>query len=440
MYGQLAELRSLWMVDHIIPYVAMTATATKTTTATIIRNLELRNPVQIIQSPHRANIHYSVIRMEHDNIEEIFKPLIEDLKANRYNTERTIIFCQRLNMARSLYRLFDRHLREHFQDIKPYEKYQGNTEDAAKEYISKSFADDKGSVRVLVATIAFGMGVDCKGLRLVIHFGPPTDIDNYCQETGRAGRDGAQSYAVLIMYPRSVNSKRVSAEMKDYCSNTAKCRQELLYQHFSGRYTKVLPMHNCCDICCKKCDCSLNNKVCSREHAVLSSFEKLIHKESSMQPCAADAILSNTAETELREKLRQFRLKITSSTSEMYTGSEITSGFPRKAVDEIVSNCMKMKEPKDVMRFSSILSSDLCTPLFEIVSDSVNRDSFVNINIPGLSLPEHEEVTAELPNSDFSSEASESETSEDSCDSDNFINLQNRYRSRLPSSSSDDSA
>eukprot|EP00112_Aurelia_sp_Birch-Aquarium-sp1_P017157 Seg3958.5 transcript_id=Seg3958.5/GoldUCD/mRNA.D3Y31 product="ATP-dependent DNA helicase RecQ" protein_id=Seg3958.5/GoldUCD/D3Y31 len=371
---QLAELRSLWMVDHIIPYVAMTATATKATTATIIRHLELRNPLKIIQSPHRANIHYSVIRMKHDNIEEIFKSLIEDLKGNRYNTERTIIFCQRLNTARSLYRLFDSHLREHFPDIKPYEKYQGNTEDAGKEYISKSFADANGSVRVLIATIAFGIAT--------IAFGPASDIDNYCQETGRAGRDGEQSYALLIMYPRCVNSKRVSAAMKDYYTNTEKCRQELIYQQFSGPYKKVSPIHNCCDICCKKCYCGLNNKACSKEREVLLSFEKRIRKEVSLQPCATNAVLSDTAQTELKEELRQYRLKITKPTSEMYTGSEITSGFPRKAIDEIISNCMKIKEPKDVMRFSSILSSDLCTPLWKIVTEALNIDSFVNINIP----------------------------------------------------------
>eukprot|EP00794_Sanderia_malayensis_P008486 gene8486-9392_t len=228
LYGQLGELRSLWVLYCDIPYLAMKATATKETTTRLIRNLEMKNPLQIIKSPHRGNIHYSVIRLQHDNIEEIFQPVIDDLKANRYNTQRCIIFCQRLKSARALYRLFDSQLREHFQESKPYEKYQGKTEDAAKEYISKSFADINGSVRVLIATIAFGMGVDCKGLRFVIHFGPPADIDSYCQETGRAGRDGKQSYALLIMYPRCMNSKRVSIEMKEYCSNTEKCRQDLI--------------------------------------------------------------------------------------------------------------------------------------------------------------------------------------------------------------------
>eukprot|EP00795_Rhopilema_esculentum_P004084 gene4084-20264_t len=121
----------------------------------------------------------------------------------------------------------------------------------------------------------------------------------------------------------------------------------------------------------------------------------------------------------------------------MYTGSEITSGFPRKAIDDIVGNCTRIKEPGDRMRFSCILSSDLCTTLWEIVTEAVYSDSFVNINIPGVLLPDSE-VSAEL-HSDSPCETSESGCSEDSCDSDDLAILQNKYKSKLPSSSSDDS-
>ena len=72
-----------------------------------------------------------------------------------------------------------------------------------------------GSVRVVFATTAFGMGVDCKGLYNIIHFGPPGDIDDYLQESGRAGRDNAQSHAVLVLYPKCTSGK-VSKEMKLY--------------------------------------------------------------------------------------------------------------------------------------------------------------------------------------------------------------------------------
>eukprot|EP00794_Sanderia_malayensis_P008487 gene8487-9393_t len=114
------------------------------------------------------------------------------------------------------------------------------------------------------------------------------------------------------------------------------------------------------------------------------------------------------------------------------------SGFPRLAVDELISNCMKIKEPNDVMRLSSILNSDLCTLLWKIVTEALKKESFVNINLQTLPLPESQ-IGADLADSDDSYETSESETSGDSSDSDHFTNLKYRYKSRLPSSSSDDS-
>jgi len=65
------------------------------------------------------------------------------------------------------------------------------------EHILSSFKSMDGNVRVLIATVAFGMGVDCKGLHYVIHFGPPSNLDSYLQESSRAG-----SLSVLTLFPR----------------------------------------------------------------------------------------------------------------------------------------------------------------------------------------------------------------------------------------------
>ena len=67
-----------------------------------------------------------------------------------------------------------------------------------KEHILASFQSDQGSIRILVATIAFGMGVDCKQVHRTVHFGPAKNVECYMQESGRAGRDGAQSTAFLL--------------------------------------------------------------------------------------------------------------------------------------------------------------------------------------------------------------------------------------------------
>ena len=74
-----------------------------------------------------------------------------------------------------------------------------------KEAVLSAFQREDSCVRVSVATIAFGMGVDCKGVHRTIHFGPSKNIEAYIQETGRAGRDGKQSVAFLVYHGLLLN-------------------------------------------------------------------------------------------------------------------------------------------------------------------------------------------------------------------------------------------
>ena len=85
-----------------------------------------------------------------------------------------------------------------------------------KEFLLSDFTNENGIVRVLIGTIAFRMGVDCKGLHTVIHYGPPGTLEDYFQEVGHAGQDGLPSKAVLVTYPKSLNSKNISKAVKLY--------------------------------------------------------------------------------------------------------------------------------------------------------------------------------------------------------------------------------
>ena len=84
--------------------------------------------------------------------------------------------------------------------------------ESVKGHVLDQFADSSKPLRILIATIAYGMGVNCKGVRRVIHFGPSKSIDAYLQESGRCGRDGEQSDAILLY--NGINAKVADAEMK----------------------------------------------------------------------------------------------------------------------------------------------------------------------------------------------------------------------------------
>ena len=99
------------------------------------------------------------------------------------------------------------------------------------------------------------MGVDCKGLDTVIHFNPLVTLEDYFQEAGNAGRDGLPREAVLMTYPKSLNSKNISKAVKLYSRNEEIFRRILLFKGFGEEKQSLDPMHMCCDICAKVCNC-----------------------------------------------------------------------------------------------------------------------------------------------------------------------------------------
>ena len=128
-------------------------------------------------------------------------------------------------------------------------------------------SDPSGSCHVLFATITFGMGINISNIFLVIHLGPPSDIDDYLQETGRNGKP---AHAHLYLNGRFMYHS-LSNEML-YCDNNEQCRRVALLKHFSNLMPDqgiLSPLRNCCDICAQSCVCdSSTNPIAT------SVFEK----------------------------------------------------------------------------------------------------------------------------------------------------------------------
>ena len=125
---------------------------------------------------------------------------------------------------------------------------------ANKDKILHSFQSVTRTIRLLIATIAFGMGVDCKGVRRVVHCGPSKNVEANVQETGRAGRDGSQSAAYILYNGILVN--HIDGHMKEYVK-THECRRKELLKHFDYVTEEHNIPHLCCDICASKCGCGL---------------------------------------------------------------------------------------------------------------------------------------------------------------------------------------
>ena len=237
--------------------LALTATATKATRDFVIENLCLHNPILLSATPERTDNRYSVVRISSRDSKEFLKPLFEDMTLNLYSARRVLIFHRLTNDVRRSYQCFNQTSKNKFHSYsdRPFARYHSKTDDAVKDFLLSDFTNENGIVRVLIATIAFGMGVDCKGWHTVIHYCLPGTLESYFQEAGHAGRDGLPIEAVLVTHPKSLNSKNISKAVRLYSKNEKLCCHMLMLREFREKKQSLDPMHMSCDISAKVCNC-----------------------------------------------------------------------------------------------------------------------------------------------------------------------------------------
>ncbi len=228
------------------PVIALTATADKLTQKDILDKLALDHPTQFVSSFNRANITYRVIPRKNS-----FVQLLQFLE--RRKDDSGIIYC--------LSRKATEGLAEQLQNAGYAARaYHAGLENAEKVRNQEAFLRDE--VRIIVATIAFGMGINKSNVRYVIHAHLPKNIEGYYQETGRAGRDGLPSDALLLYAASDSFKLREFAKVEGNEEQSAimlkklddmvqyaqlqRCRRQYLMQYFNEDFPD-----NCgsCDVC-----------------------------------------------------------------------------------------------------------------------------------------------------------------------------------------------
>ncbi|MEG9530800.1 DNA helicase RecQ [Mannheimia indoligenes] len=168
-----------------VPLMALTATADPTTRADILHHLRLNNPHIYLGSFDRPNIRYTV--------QEKFKPLEQLLKfINKQQGKSGIIYC---NSRKKVEEITEKLASRNISVL----GYHAGMSFEQREFVQNAFQRD--DIQIVVATIAFGMGINKSNVRFVVHFDLPRSIESYYQETGRAGRDDLPSEAILFYDP-----------------------------------------------------------------------------------------------------------------------------------------------------------------------------------------------------------------------------------------------
>lgn len=243
------EYRALGQIKQrfpALPVVALTATADETTRSDIVRLLDLRDPHIHLSSFDRPNIRYTLV--------EKFKPLDQLwMFVQGQRGKSGIIYCNsRAKVEDISARLQNRGL--------SVAAYHAGLDNERRGQVQEAFQRD--DLQVVVATVAFGMGINKPNVRFVVHFDIPRNIESYYQETGRAGRDGLPAEAALFYDPADMAWLRRCLEEKPpgpqqeierhklnamgAFAEAQTCRRLVLLNYFGeGRHA---PCGNC-DIC-----------------------------------------------------------------------------------------------------------------------------------------------------------------------------------------------
>ncbi|WAR18289.1 BLM-like protein [Mya arenaria] len=226
-------------------HIALTATATPTKIKDLAAVLQYSSECVISLNPDRPNIYLEVLTRppnvrKYEKHDSLINPISKELCEKLVEFPVTIMYMESLEALGYCYQYVSHDLKEKqytgeaIPENRIFAQYHTDYTQDMKRHIVNELTKETPKLRLVMATVALGMGLNAPSVTRIIHCRPPTTLEEYLQEMGRAGRKGQQAEAILYYNNSDISKSRkgMSQSMTSYCKNEQTCLRLQLVQHF----------------------------------------------------------------------------------------------------------------------------------------------------------------------------------------------------------------
>ena len=300
------------------------------------------------------------------------------MEEKKGDTPFTIIFCETVNDIVSVLTLFLMKLGQtgiYVEGDGPLHERcllgvsYSQTPQSHKNDITSSFEGLSGHVRIIFANTSLIMGVDVPHVKYVVHYGPSKNLTSHLQEAGCAGRDGGEAYNITVYEGRHTSTCEPDIRAAVRKAHESCCRVAFL-RSFDDKVSSVSPMHNCCNVCHKKCKC--DGSQCSES---IPSFD--FEPGESGQEKSREVSVDD--EACLKEALIEVQRSFSSQSSiRMFDDTGIVGhGFSKHLIGTVVSNVKNIFNVYDVIDYCNTPSLKIAVITLEVINEM-----FGDVDIP----------------------------------------------------------
>ena len=369
------------------------------------------NVKTVIESSNRRNIKY-IVHKAPMNIDRTFSWVADMLKQHGAKTSKFIIYCRSIKAVGQLYHFFQRSLGNKFYvsstkriDTRLVAMFHNATSARVKDVVAKTFTNLDSNIRVVIATVAFGMGLDIPDVKYVLQFWASRSLEQFYQESGRAGRkENFQAYSITYYHGTDVTELATDKPMRDYCHGTETldissstkaclvtddrassdddledvfgnvkkvhtvvteerdllCRRKLVCNHLTPNtsYVPLKVTHDCCDLCQNKCTCD----SCPEIPGIIAS-----QTDGSLE-CDPDMPIRQVTvlqQYEIQQRLYKFREQSTDITG--FMSASVLTDLDDETIKRISRNAHHIFDTSDL--FGYVYESSTVETVMKIIND-----------------------------------------------------------------------